>query len=227
MFIKGNVKLCSGNRSFCRSIPKVKPLNQCGVIHPKPLLSCWKRNGNCTSKGRGQPRGEGSSGMDLGSAPGGLPRAQLPTRARLGSTLGMLLSAPFPSQAPLRTGVMVVMWPHGMIMMVMVMMMMQPKRAHPGEGQTEVWVPGWDCCPLPQPAPKAPSCSPQNMWVSQAGCRAPAHPSCVSPGPPSRAGALWGGGHQAPHVAERPRLPAQAVQLHCQALSQLSPTRGV
>lgn len=92
MFIKGNVKLCSGNRSFCRSIPKVKPLNQCGVIHPKPLLSCWKRNGNCTSKGRGQPHGEGSSGMDLGSAPGGLPRARLPTRARLGSSPG---DAPF------------------------------------------------------------------------------------------------------------------------------------
>lgn len=75
----------------------------------------------------------------------GSPRGQ-----GLVPALGMLLSAPFPSQAPLRTGVMVVMWPHGMTMMVMEMM--QPKRAHPGEGQTKVWVPGWDCCPLPQPA---------------------------------------------------------------------------
>lgn len=146
MFIKGNVKLCSGNRSFCRSIPKVKPLNQCGVSHPKPLLSCWKRNGNCTSTGRGQPRSEGSSGMDLGSAPASLPRARLPMRARLGSSPGdvPLCSASFTGTS--------VMWPHGMAMMVMMMMTMKLKRAHPGEGQTEVWVPGWDCCPLPQPA---------------------------------------------------------------------------
>ena len=47
------MKLCSGNRSFCRSIPKVKPLNQLSAIFPKPLLSCWKRNENCTSRKEG------------------------------------------------------------------------------------------------------------------------------------------------------------------------------
>lgn len=152
MFIKGNVKLCSGNRSFCRSVPKVKPLNQCGVIHPKPLLSCWKRNGNCTGKGEGQPRGEGSTqqwdGFGLSSCWPAKGPAPHEGKAWF-HPWGCSFSAPFPSQAPLRTGVAVVMWPHGVTTMMMVM---RPKRAHPGEGQTEVWVPSWDCCPLPRPA---------------------------------------------------------------------------
>lgn len=67
VFIKGNVKPCSGNRSFCRSIPKVKPLNQCSVIFPKPLLSRWKRKENRASKTKGQLCGGGTA---LGSAPG-------------------------------------------------------------------------------------------------------------------------------------------------------------
>jgi len=61
VFIKGNVKRRSGNRSFCRSIPKVKALNQRSVIFPKPLLSCWKRREDCTSEEEGQLCGEGST----------------------------------------------------------------------------------------------------------------------------------------------------------------------
>lgn len=60
-FIKGKVKLCSGNGSFCRSVPKVKPLNQRSVILPKPLLSCRGRNENCTSKTTGRLCSEGSA----------------------------------------------------------------------------------------------------------------------------------------------------------------------
>lgn len=66
-----------------RSIPKVKALNQCGVIFPKPLLSCWKRNEDCTGRKRGQLCREGSlCRWDRSRVTPGLATAPGPTLAK-------------------------------------------------------------------------------------------------------------------------------------------------
>lgn len=79
------------------------------------------------------------------------------------------------------------------------------------------------------PSLSLPECpkSAQNVWVSHAGCRAPAHPSCVSPGPPSRAGAPWlryNNRHHLQHEALRNTAPflLRSSQLLCGTLANQS-----
>lgn len=90
MFIKGKVKPCSGNRSFCRSIPKVKPLNQHSVIFPKPLLSCWRgrRIAPAESKGSSAVLGRLWLSSWLCHSSPGQPWASLPVIKHLGPTAG-------------------------------------------------------------------------------------------------------------------------------------------